>query len=197
LPEIDQKEKHLIEKAKDGDRHAFEELAKSCAAQVYNLAYRLSGNSQAAEDISQEAFLNAYRNIKKFEHKCPFAGWIYRITINVWKIRVRYEKRRFFTKHDSLDEIIETEDGETKREITDTSDDPGKEFDKKYKSETIEKALSELNNEARVMIILRDMQEKSYEEIAEITEIPLGTVKSRIARARESLREKFNKYLEV
>ncbi len=197
MAEIDDKEKQLVEKAKNGDRRAFETLVKSCAQKVYNLALRLCGNPTTAEDISQGAFINAYKSISRFEHKCPFAGWIYRITVNEWKGTVRHDKRRLYSKHDSLEEERETEDGGIKKEIADKGQDPAIDFDKKNRSEIIEKALSEINEEARIMIVLCDMQEKSYEEISEIMETPLGTVKSRIARARESLREKLSKYLEV
>ena len=183
-------ENELVKKAKNGDRAAFDALARSCAHGIYNLCLRLCGNKASAEDIAQDAFISAYRNIGRFEQKSPFAGWVYRIAVNTWKNRVRYEKRRLFFRHDSLDEAMETEDGQVQRQLP--ADDPPADagVEKAQKSERIQKALLELGPEAKEMIVLRDMEELSYEEISGVLNLPLGTVKSRIARAREALRVK-------
>jgi RNA polymerase sigma-70 factor (ECF subfamily) len=195
VAEIKQEEKELVLKAKAGERRAFETLVHGCAKQVYNLAYRLSNSKESAEDIAQEAFINAYNSINKFSHDCPFANWVYRIAVNAWKNRVRYEKRRFFFKHDSLDETIAGEDGDMKKELPDKKPGADEEFEKFHRKEAIEKALNELNPQAKEMLVLRDMEELSYEEISGIIKAPLGTVKSRIARARETLKEHLMKYL--
>jgi RNA polymerase sigma-70 factor (ECF subfamily) len=188
-------EDELVKKAKQGDRHAFDALVRHYARHIYNLCYRLTGNTASAEDIAQEAFINAYKNIDRFEQKSPFAGWMYRIAMNAWKNRVRYEKRRFFFKHDSLDEAVETEDGQRQKQLTSDDPDPDEELGKKQKSELIQKALNELGEDAKAMIILRDMEELSYEEISRATDAALGTVKSRIARAREALRIKLQEII--
>ena len=190
MTEITKEEKELVNKAKSGDRQAFDSLARSCAKKVYNLAYRLTGLKEAAEDIAQEAFVNAYNNIKRFGHDCPFGNWVYRIAVNAWKNRVRYEKRRFFLKHDSLDEVIEGEEGAIKLELPDKKPGADEEFEKFHRKEIVRKAVDELPEQAREMLVLRDIEELSYEEICDITKTPLGTVKSRIARAREALKEK-------
>jgi RNA polymerase sigma-70 factor (ECF subfamily) len=183
-------ENELVKKAKDGDRTAFDALVKNCARDIYNLCLRLSGNKAAAEDIAQDAFISAYKNMARFEQKGAFGGWVYRIAVNAWKNRVRYEKRRFFFKHDSLDEAMETEDGQMQRQLPGDGPAPDSDIERGQKSERIRKALSELGAEAKEMIVLRDMEELSYEEISGMTGLPLGTVKSRIARAREALRVK-------
>jgi RNA polymerase sigma-70 factor (ECF subfamily) len=190
MTEALQNEKELVQKAKTGDRAAFDALVKHCAKDIYNLCFRLSGRKDAAEDIAQDAFVSAYSNILKFEQKSPFAGWVYRIAVNTWKNRVRYEKRRFFFKHDSLDEAMETEDGQMQKQLPADGPLPDSDVEKAEKSSRIQKALLELGAEAKEMIVLRDMEELSYEEIAGVLNLPLGTVKSRIARAREALRVK-------
>jgi RNA polymerase sigma factor (sigma-70 family) len=183
-------ENELVLKAKQGDRAAFDALARYCARDIYNLCYRLCGNRASAEDIAQEAFVNAYINIGRFQHTGAFAGWVYRIAMNTWKNRVRYEKRRLYWKHDSLDESLETEDGHMQRQLPDDRPDPSEELGKKQKGELVQRALNGLGEDAKAMIVLRDIEEKSYEEIAGITGMALGTVKSRIARARDALRIK-------
>lgn len=189
-------ENDLVKKAKEGDRTAFDVLVRHCAKDIYNLCFRLCGNKASAEDIAQDAFISAYKNMNKFQQKSPFAGWVYRIAINTWKNRVRYEKRRFFFKHDSLDEAMETEDGQMQKQLPDDKPAPDSGVEKNQKSERIQKALAELGPESKEMIVLRDMEELSYEEIAGVLRLPLGTVKSRIARAREALRVKLQDIIE-
>lgn len=185
-----QNENELVKKAKAGDRAAFDALVKHCARDIYNLCLRLCGNKASAEDIAQDAFINAYKNMGKFEQKGPFGAWVYRIAVNAWKNRVRYEKRRFFFRHDSLDEAMETDDGQMQKQLPDDKPAPDADIEKHQKSERIHRALAELGEEAKEMIVLRDMEELSYEEIAGVTGLALGTVKSRIARARDALRVK-------
>ncbi len=191
-------EKKLIQLAKDGKRSAFDALVKSCAHNIYNLAMRLTrGDVSASQDIAQDAFVNAYRNIDKFKGDSTFSNWVYRIAVNTWKNRVRYEKRRLFSKHSSIDEERETEDGIISRDPEDTKLSPEGELDKKDRDEGINKALAELPEKMRVIIVLKDIQEMSYEEIGDILDISQGTVKSRLSRARDTLREIIIKYVVV
>jgi RNA polymerase sigma-70 factor (ECF subfamily) len=191
-----QGETELVKKAKAGDRAAFDALVRSCARNIFNLCLRLTGNRASAEDIAQEAFINAYKSIGGFGQKSPFAGWVYRIAMNAWKNRVRYEKRRFFFKHDSLDEAMETEDGQMQKQLPDDGPGPEEMLEKKQKSERIRRAMDSLGEDAKAMIVLRDIEELSYEEIAQATGAALGTVKSRIARARDALRIKLQEIIE-
>ncbi|MCE5299911.1 MAG: sigma-70 family RNA polymerase sigma factor [Spirochaetia bacterium] len=192
---MDDKELQLINKAKTGDRRAFEELARSCGQRIYRLARRLSGNEQAAEDIAQEALLNAYKSMTRFKADSSFYTWVSRIAVNIWKNRVRYEKRRFFFFHDSLDEVRDTQEGGVKPEIADKKEDTAAELEKIDKKEKVQAALSKLPELSRAIIILRDIEELSYEEVAVTLAIPLGTVKSRVARARESLKNELLKLM--
>jgi RNA polymerase sigma-70 factor (ECF subfamily) len=95
-------EKELIKCAAGGDREAFSVLSRAAAPAVYSLAYRLTGNKADADDLAQEALVNAWRHLGSFESQCSFGSWVYRITVNLWKNKVKYEKRRFFYRHVSL-----------------------------------------------------------------------------------------------
>ena len=142
-----------------------EELFEKFSPMVYNLALRLSGNKSDAQDIAQDAFLKAVRGLANLREE-SFAGtWLYRITVNVWKNRVRSEKRRSFWKTFSLS----------------WGDDGGE-----------KPALQVQAPDAPLDAAIDKRDEKTYAEIAEITEKPLGTVKSSISRAREALRLKMS-----
>lgn len=155
---------------------------------VYNLALRLSGNKADAQDIAQDAFLKAVRGLGNLrEHS--FAGtWLYRITVNVWKNRVRGEKRRSIWKTLSLDW---GGDGEAPALQVKAPEAPADEaLEKKDEKAALERALAQLDPEDRAILVLREIDGLSYAEISEIMEKPLGTVKSGISRAREALRLK-------
>ncbi|MDD2806615.1 MAG: sigma-70 family RNA polymerase sigma factor [Elusimicrobiales bacterium] len=172
-----------------------EELFEKFSPMVYNLALRLSGNKADAQDIAQDAFLKAVRGLGDLrEHS--FAGtWLYRITVNVWKNRVRSEKRRSFWKTFSLD--WGGDGGEEKPALQVQAPDapPDAALEKGDEKRALEAALAQLDPEDRAMLVLREVEGRSYAEIAEITEKPLGTVKSGISRAREALRLKLNALL--
>jgi len=186
-------EKQLVKLAKDGDRRAFEALAASCAKEIYNLALRLCGDRHKAQDIAQDAFVNAYKSIGSFREDSPFSAWVRRIAVNAWKNTVRYEIRRYFTKHDSIDDNYESDDGEMKKQYASSDPPADKVLEDRQKNDEIHAVLELLHPDAREMIVLRDMEEKSYEEIAAMTGFNTGTVKSRIARAREAFKQKFIK----
>lgn len=192
-PDIDN-EAQFVRLAKNGNRNAFESLVRRCAEQIYNLSFRLTGNPANAEDLAQDAFINAFKNISKFREECSFSSWVYRITLNLWKNKVKYNNRRSFLSYFSLDKPVETDEGEFSAELPDPSANPEAELEEARKSENVQKALNELDEQSRMMIIFRDIEGRNYEEIAGLLGCPLGTVKSRIARARESLREKLLKY---
>jgi len=168
-----------------------EELFEKFSPMVYNLALRLSGNKSDAQDIAQDAFLKAVRGLADLREE-SFAGtWLYRITVNVWKNRVRSEKRRSFWKTFSLSW---GDDGGEKPALQVQAPDAPLDaaIDKRDEKTALEKALAQLDPEDRAMLVLREIDGRSYQEIADITEKPLGTVKSGISRAREALRLKMS-----
>ena len=181
----DLKEKDLIRKAKQGDMHAFEELILKHEKIVYNLALRMMNHSEDAKDISQEVFLKAYRSLSIFDERSAFSTWIYRITHNtcIDEMRKRKGKQNY-----SLEEELENEEGSMQRQIADEGDTPEESLLREEQKSEILQALDSLSEEHKAAIVLRDVKGFSYEEIAEILEVSLGTVKSRISRARNQLK---------
>lgn len=171
-----------------------EELFEKFSPMVYNLALRLSGNKSDAQDIAQDAFLKAMRGLEKLREQ-SFAGtWLYRITMNVWKNRVRSEKRRSFWKTFSLDRGGDGDEAPA-LQVQAPDDTADAALEKRDEKEALERSLAQLDPEDRAILVLRELEDLSYQEIAEITGKPLGTVKSGISRAREALRIKLSALL--
>lgn len=189
-----QKETDLVARARSGDRDAFDELVRGCALKMYNLAYKLVDNQQEAEDLAQNAFIKAFKGISRFEHTCRFSSWMYRITVNLWKNKVKYEKRRRILRIFSFDKPVETENNSIPVQPADPGSDPAIEAEKNQKVQSIQRVLRELDESSREIIVLRELEGLSYEEIADVSGCAMGTVKSRLTRARELLREKYLQY---
>ena len=182
-------DQHLVKRTLHGDTYAFEELVKTYQNKVYMLAYRYMGNEDDANDMAQEAFIKAYRSLRSFKGDASFGTWIYRITTNVCLDELRRRKRRISPI--SLDEPLATMDGdEIEREISDQSLAADVVYEKKEFSQNIQLLLDEMKPEHKTVIVLRDVMELSYEEIASVLDCSIGTVKSRISRARIILQKK-------
>jgi len=190
----DGNERQLVERARTGDRQAFTQLVQESSGRIYSLAFRLCGNRPDADDLSQEAFLQAYRTLGSFRQDCAFSSWVYRITVNLWKNSVRYEKRRLFSRHVSLDEPGETDRGRSEPlPVPDCGPDPAEQLERESDFRAAARALDSLGKKDKIMLVLSDIEQKSYNEIAELLQCPLGTVRSRLSRARENLRQAFEK----
>jgi len=176
------REAQNIKKAKQGDIAAFEELIAIYQKMVYNYCYRMSGNLHDAEDLTQEVFIKVYRNLNKFKERSQFSTWVYRIAYNTCIDRYRKKKP---TDRDMVFLDSEREN----RSLKSNSYIPEDELLSKEKEEIIQRCIDALRPEYRSVIILRDIQHHSYEEIASILDIPLGTVKSHISRGRSALRK--------
>jgi len=189
----DLKERELIRRAKQGDMLAFEELILQHEKIVYNLALRMMNHSEDAQDISQEVFLKAYRSLQNFDERSAFSTWLYRITHNtcIDEMRKRKGKQSY-----SLEEELESADGTMQRQVADAGDTPEESLMRKEQKSEILQALDTLSEEHKAAIILRDVKGMAYEEIAEILELSLGTVKSRISRARNQLKTEILKMRE-
>ncbi|MBQ3568676.1 MAG: sigma-70 family RNA polymerase sigma factor [Anaerotignum sp.] len=189
----DLKELELIRRAKQGDMLAFEELILQHEKIVYNLALRMMNHSEDAQDISQEVFLKAYRSLQNFDERSAFSTWLYRITHNtcIDEMRKRKGKQSY-----SLEEELESADGSMQRQVADAGDTPEESLMRKEQKSEILQALDTLSEEHKAAIILRDVKGMAYEEIAEILELSLGTVKSRISRARNQLKTEILKMRE-
>lgn len=177
----------LIESLRTGSERAYEELLTRFQQPVYTLALRLLNDQSEACDVVQEVFLKVFRNIGSFRGQSTLKTWIYRITVNE-----AHNARRWFFRHRRREVELDTDPEEMrnwKEIIPDRNRSP---FDVAFDSEQhvmIEAALERINPIFRDAVVLRDITDQSYEEIAEILGVSLGTVKSRILRGREALRD--------
>jgi len=178
-----EEENILIAQVQNGDSASFEKLVLENQTKVYNLALRMVGSEQDAYDMSQEAFIKAYNSIALFRGDSRFSVWLYRLTTNVCLDFLRSEGRR---AHGSLTYISEEED-EKELEIPDDRFSPETLMEKKELREAVNKGLMSLPKDYRAILLLREIDGLSYEEIAEALSLEEGTVKSRIFRARKRL----------
>ncbi len=153
---------------------------------LYSLLYKMVRNREETEDLVQEAFMKAFKALPSFNEKYAFSTWLYKIAINNCIDHLRKKKLRTF----SIDKPVSAKDGEMRRDFPDTSFSPDKNILSNEKSRLIREAIDQLPENYKIVIVLRHNEEKSYEEIAQILNIPLGTVKARIFRAREMLKKK-------
>lgn len=170
----------------------FEPLFCRHGARIYALAVRLCGNAADGDDLAQETFIAAFRRFDQFRGDADFGSWVYRICVNLWKNRVRYEKRRFFWKHISIFAGFRSDedDDPVAMELPDPNDQTDAPAEMAERNRLIHSALAGLPPHERAALVLRELEDKSYEEIADLLELPLGTVKSRMARARTALKIK-------
>lgn len=182
---------NLVKRSQKGDRAAFNELVRRHQKRIYNLCYRILGNREEAEDVAQEVFITVYKSLKDFRGDSALTTWIHTITTNHCKNRLKYLKRRRYFQTNSIDDIVETNEGDMKREYaSDEFYSPEEELEHSEAGIEIEKAINELEDEYKIVIVLRDVQGLSYQEIADILDLKEGTVKSRIHRARLELQAK-------
>lgn len=179
-------ERLLVRQSKSGSVASFEKLIEDNRKKVYNVALRMLGNPEDANDAAQEVFLRAFRSMRGFKEQASFSTWIYRITKNVCLDEIRKKKKDNFVY---IDKEIDIGDGQVKMQLEDDGVTPEEAAEKSELSRRVREAIAMLPEHHRMLIILRDLQNLSYEEIAEIIKCPDGTVKSRINRARSALRE--------
>lgn len=173
----------LIAQVQDGDNSSFEKLVIENQTKVYNLALRMVGNAEDAYDMSQEAFIKAYNSLAFFRGESRFSVWLYRLTTNVCLDFLRSQGRK---QHGSLT-YMSDEDDDKELEIPDDRFSPETLVEKKELREAVNRGLLSLPKEYRAILLLREIDGLSYEEIAEALSLEEGTVKSRIFRARKRL----------
>lgn len=188
-------EKILIEKSIKGDSESFEKLILSCEKKVYNIALKMLGNEADAYDAAQDTFIKVYKNLENFKGNSSFSTWVYRITSNVCLDIIRKNKNKKNTV--SIDKEIEFDDSDATFEIEDRNADTEGKILEKERSEALHKALLRLNPNQREILVLREFQNLSYDEIAGVLNIGTGTVKSKISRARAALKNELLKNKEL
>lgn len=176
----------LTEKARAGSPEAFGELVEHYQDQVYSQCRFLSGNADDAQDLAQDVFVQAFKGIKSFRNEADFGTWLHRIAVNQW---INYQRKNKKVVTFSLDEPLYTKDGEVYRELAASEDKTSEIIEQNELREIIGKALNRLLPEFRTALILRELEGYNYEEIAQLLECSLGTVKSRINRGRKALKQ--------
>jgi len=183
---VSEEDARILRGLRAGIEDAYEQLLQRYEQPVYGLVYRLLGSQPDACDVVQETFLKVFRGVNTFREQSSLRTWIYRIAVNE-----AHNHRRWFVRHGRREISMESERADHGN-MLEHAPDPGRSpFEQAMDSETrrlIERALAQINPVFRTAVVLRDIQNLSYEEIAEILQVSLGTVKSRILRGREALR---------
>lgn len=176
----------LVERARKGDRSAFDDLVARHQRRAYQFAYRLTSNVDEAADVVADSFVRVYSALGNFKQQSSFTTWLYRILTNCFLDLRKKEKTRPTV---SLEAVSSTLEGDLERQVEDPGRTPMEESERSERERVLERAVAELPEYQRAMIVMYHAEMLSYEEIAEALDLPIGTVKSRLNRARLSLRQ--------
>lgn len=179
-------EQELIKSAQAGNAVAFEQLIEEHQKRIFSIAYRIAGNYEDASDMAQEVLVKVFRNLKNFRGDSKFSTWLYRVATTTCLDEQKKQRRH---PAYSLDETLETEDGSLGVDPVDTGPTPEESMEQKAVRQAIHLAIGKLKDEHKKVILLREVQGLSYEEIAKVLNCSEGTVKSRINRARDHLKK--------
>jgi len=187
-------ERSLLRRLRDRDERAFRELLDLHRDRVFNITFRMLGNRHEAEDVAQEVFITVFKTIDTFREESKFSTWLYRVTVNQCKNRIKYLARRHDKSRDELDDATAT-DGVNGAIAAPAPRSPERALEGLQMEKLLQEAIAELEEDQRTVIILRDVEDLSIEEICTITDLPDGTVKSRLHRARAVLRKKLQRHV--
>lgn len=185
-------ERTLLRRLRDRDERAFRELVETHRDRVFNITYRMLGDRAEAEDVAQEVFISVFKTIETFREEAKFSTWLYRVTVNHCKNRIKYLARRHDRDRDELDETSHETNGAAgvPRHVQ-----PDRALEGAQLEVLLQEAIAHLDDDQRVVVVLRDVEDLSIEEICEITGLPDGTVKSRLHRARLVLRKRLQRHV--
>jgi RNA polymerase sigma-70 factor (ECF subfamily) len=186
-------ERLLIGRLRDRDPSAFEEIVRRYGDKVFNLVYRMLGNRHEAEDITQEVFITVFKTVDTFRGEAKFSTWLLRIAANQSKNRIKYLSRRP-TDGGEVDEAAQAVAGTPGPIAHAQIDGPDTLLEAAELESLMQQAIASLDEEHRLLVILRDVEELSYQEIGEITGLPEGTIKSRLHRARMAIKEVLDRH---
>ena len=190
--QAEESEHEIIQRCKNNDTQAFSYFVKKYQNSVFQTVFRMVGNYQEALDLTQEVFIKAFKAIHNFRGESSFRTWIYRIAINLCISQRRKYSVNKVAQAYSIDATIQTKNGEMEIDPPDASEDPSKTIIQKESLKEIEEAIESLSDDFKTVIVLREIEGLSYEEITEILGIPKGTVRSRLHRARSELQGKLS-----
>jgi RNA polymerase sigma-70 factor (ECF subfamily) len=189
LTSDDQSEAQFIARLAARDESAFNELVVTYERRVFALVFRMIGRRDEAEDMAQEVFVQVFKAIDQFRGEAKLSTWIYRIAVNLCKNRLKYLSRRRASSLEDMDEIADRLSGDSAKGVSVAGiSRPDELIEGMQLERLVKQAIAQVDPDFREVLILRDVEDLSYEEIAAITNLPDGTVKSRIHRARAQLR---------
>jgi RNA polymerase sigma-70 factor (ECF subfamily) len=184
----------LLRRLRARDEKAFRELVEAHRDRVYNISYRMLGSRTEAEDVAQEVFIAVFKTIDQFREEAKFSTWLYRVTVNHCKNRIKYLARRHDRDRDELDEMSAGANNATNG-VPVRAPQPDRALEGAQMEVLLQEAIATLDDDHRTVVVLRDIEDMSIEEICVITELPDGTVKSRLHRARLALRKKLQRHV--
>ena len=185
---VDSDDRQLVERFKAGDEEAFDSLVDRHSTRAYQIAYSVLGNREDAEEVAQDAFIRMHRALPNFRGESEFTTWMYRIVINLARNKYRWNKTRMAAFHDSIDAPAEGDDVDTRKiELPDTRNTPEEEAVYAELDQALQSELGKLPEAQRQVLVMRNVLDMSYEDIADAMKCKIGTVKSRLARSREEL----------
>lgn len=185
-----EEEQLLVDRCQQGDRDSFAQLMRLHERQIYNFTYRMLGNEEEAEDLTQDIFVAAFRGIRSFRGEAKFSTWLYRIALNQTRNRIKYLSRRnFFAKESRRAQFREEGLLENPELLADSAPSPEQWTLTKSLATQVQECLNQMPPQARQILVLRDVQGFSYEELSEMLSLKPGTVKSRLHRARATLQQ--------
>ena len=177
-----------------GDAQAFDGVVRTFQLRIFNLAYRILNNHEDAEEVTQEIFVKAHKSIGEFQGRCKFGTWLHAVAVNVCRNRLRQTKRRTVFEMCSFDGAEDP--GQLPVEpATSREEAPAAQLERAELMKLVQKCISELPVDFSAVLVMRDVQGMSYEEVAEALGCSLGTVKSRLARGRQAVKEKLGPHL--
>lgn len=183
-----------IKRFSSGDKSAFDSLVIKYKDKVFNLCYRFLGNHADADDAAQDVFVRVYRSLKGFKFGSAFSTWLYRITVNTCKNKLASRHFKFYKANLRIDDSRDP-DGRGAFEIKDNTLSPETQAESSETARMIQEAINSLPDCHKDVVVLCDIEGLSYEEISKIMNIKIGTVKSKLSRAREILRDKLRELL--
>ncbi len=183
---MSQRDLILIERAPKGDRSAFNDLVGLYEERAYKYAFRLTRNPDLASDVVADAFVRINSALKNFRGQSAFGTWLYRIVTNCYLDRKKRDKE---TRNVSLDQTLNTGSGDMERQWEDDADGPAEIAERNARESAMQHALAQMPEYQQAMLVMYHVEALSYEEIAETLDLPIGTVKSRLNRARVALRD--------
>ena len=186
-------DEELVRRFGSGDRSAFSELVRRYQSRVYSLCFRWLRDPAKAEEVAQDVFIALYKSLADFRGESKLSTWIFRVATNHCKNRLVYGNRRREDRHESIDAPIGGDDDGPVKQYAIDAPGPDASINRAEASKLLQAALDALDEDQREIVLLRDVDDLSYEEIAELLQLPKGTVKSRLHRARAELARRLSR----